>query len=108
MDRKKRIRQLNDLFRETGIGGIVALTPGVQTLPEDAWNTLYSLVRRFNRFAEDNDPHNEHNHGSVKYEGETYFWKIDYYDKSLRCGSEDPADPAQTMRVLTIMQACEY
>ena len=34
---------------------------------------------------------------------ETVFWRIDAYDRNLRFYSEDPADPAVTCRVLTIM-----
>jgi len=108
MDDNERIRKLNDLFRETGIGGRFVITEGVQTLNEDERNELFSLVRRFNRFSEDNDPHQEHDFGAIQYHGEQYFWKIDYYDKDLRYGSEDPADPGQTTRVLTIMQSHEY
>ncbi|MCP5386899.1 MAG: DUF3768 domain-containing protein [Novosphingobium sp.] len=31
-----------------------------------------------------------------------------YYDPSLTYGSDDPADPAQTTRVLTVMLTSEY
>ncbi|MEZ0085203.1 hypothetical protein ABIF72_007701 [Bradyrhizobium japonicum] len=31
-----------------------------------------------------------------------------YYDKECEFGSEDPADPEKTMRVLTLMLAIEY
>ena len=41
-------------------------------------------------------------------ERERVFWKLDYYDRDLRFGSEDPANPAVTRRVLTIMLADEY
>ena len=49
-----------------------------------------------------------HDFGAFVHNGERVFWKIDYYDPSLTKGSEDPADPQQTARVLTIMLASEY
>ena len=57
---------------------------------------------------EDNDPHGEHDFGSFELCGRKLFWKIEYYDPDLQHGSEDPADPAKTMRVLTVMLAEEY
>jgi hypothetical protein len=52
--------------------------------------------------CEDNDPHGEHDFGAFDIEGAgTIFWKIDYYaDKSCATGSENPADPAQSFRIL--------
>jgi Protein of unknown function (DUF3768) len=52
--------------------------------------------------------HGEHDFGSFTLAGRKFFWKIDYYDKELRYGSENPADPAATTRVLTLMLASEY
>jgi len=65
-------------------------------------------VQSFSNFTKDNDPHGEHDFGSIKIEGETYFFKIDYYDLAMQFGSENSADPEQTTRVLTIMRADEY
>ena len=62
----------------------------------------------FDAFTEDNDPHGEHDFGAFDHAGHRIFWKIDYYDQSLEFGSENPADPAKTTRVLTIMLADEY
>jgi Protein of unknown function (DUF3768) len=46
--------------------------------------------------------------GSFEVAGETFFWKIDYYDRSMMFGSEDPSVPEKTMRLLTIMLEREY
>ena len=70
--------------------------------------TVPAKVIAFDAFTADNDPHGEHNFGAFDYAGERIFWKIDYYDEALEFGLEDPADPARTTRVLTIMLALEY
>jgi hypothetical protein len=59
-------------------------------------------------FSENNDPHHEHDFGSVDEAGVRCFFKIDYYDRKTEFGSPDPADPAVTTRVMTIMLAEEY
>jgi hypothetical protein len=102
------IRVLNDNFRSTYIGGQVFMTAGVNALPIDTKARLLLAVQSFVKFTEDNDPHHEHDFGSIEIEGETYFFKIDYYALDMDGGSEDPVDPEKTARVLTIMRADEY
>ena len=65
-------------------------------------------VATFDDFSADNDPHGEHDFGSFDLAGDKFFWKIDYYDPTLEFGSDDPADPSKTTRVLTLMLAAEY
>jgi hypothetical protein len=103
-----RIRELNDAFRQSFTGGRVTLTAGVDALPSDVKAMAIRKVATFDAFTEDNDPHGEHDFGSFELTGRKLFWKMDYYDAALEFGSEDPADPAQTTRVLTIMLAEEY
>lgn len=102
------ICKLNDAFRETLIGGTFLITPGVQGMSaEDRTHALIKLTG-FKDFTPDNDPHGEHDFGAFTVAGEKLFWKIDYYAPDMLHGSEDPADPAKTKRVLTLMLASEY
>ena len=100
------IRTLNDAFRSTFIGGNVVVTRGISALGN--LEALIDQVQRYDNFAEDSDPHGEHDFGCLVFEREKIFWKIDYYDNQLDQGSPDPADAAATTRVLTVMLAEEY
>jgi hypothetical protein len=102
------IRNLNDAFRQTLIGGRSVVTAGVAALGEATVTQLLDTVRRYSEFTPDNDPYGEHDFGAFDHAGIRFFWKIDYFDRSLTFGSEDPADPARTTRVLTLMKAEEY
>jgi hypothetical protein len=102
------IAALNDAFRTTFSGGKIVMTAGVDALPDAIKKQALATVAHFDEFDHDNDPHGEHDFGSFKLGGQTFFWKIDYYDKDLRFGSENPADAAKTARVLTLMFAEEY
>jgi hypothetical protein len=104
----RRIRELNDRFRRSFAGGRIMLTNGVLELGPSGVAAVLGLVRAFDSFAPGCDPYQEHDFGSVLYAGEQLFWKIDYYDASLQFGSPDPADPAVTTRVMSIMLATEY
>jgi hypothetical protein len=103
-----RIRDLNDAFRRSFVGGRVMMTCGVDALDDADRLALLAAVQAFDTFTPDNDPHGERDFGSLVIGGDRFFWKIDYYDLHCRGGSPDPADPAVTTRVLTIMRAEEY
>jgi hypothetical protein len=113
----KRIRELNDHVRQritspwlipSGVPAKIFKTQGVDALPIEDQLTILAAIREFDDFTEDNDPHGEHDFGSLDHHGQKIFWKIDYYAPDMMHGSENPADPSQTVRVLTIMLAEEY
>lgn len=104
------IAELNDLLR-TGRNaelGTWLITQGIQAMPEADQLAILSKVRRFEAFSEDNNPYGERDFGAFEQGGEKVFWKIDYYNRALDGGSEDPADSFKTRRVLTVMLASEY
>lgn len=104
-----RIADLNDLLRTTFLTGKVVITGGIASLPDDHRSAVIAGVQAFSAFTPDNDPYGEHDFGNLDVAGVgKVFWKVDYYNPTLTGGSEDPADPARTCRVLTIMLAREY
>ncbi len=102
-----RVRRLNDELRQTFVGGRVFMTPCVEALAPRMKAEVVSKVQTFWNFNGSNDPYGEHDFGIVKLAGTTYFFKVDYYAPDMEGGSEDPADPQKTTRVLTIMRADE-
>ena len=120
-DNKKavRIAALNDEFRQAAgltrmgpgaVPGRYVMTRGIATLSEEAQVEILDRVRNFSDFKPANDPHREHDFGSIELTGgDEVFWKIDYYaDAEMEYGSEDPADPNRSFRVLNLMLAAEY
>jgi hypothetical protein len=108
-DTTGKIAELNDRFRKSTLSldpvaispGRTFMTSGIRALGLVATVEITERVAAFDSFTEDNDPHGEH-------DGKEIFWKIDYYDRATfgtgrDMGSEDPSDPAKTLRVLTIM-----
>ncbi len=101
--RSVRIARLNDEYRKSMEGctvtqGIVAMGPAV--------TEVFTGVRNYKDFVEDDDPRGEHDFGSLTIQGEAIFWKIEYYDESLKHWC-DPLDP-DCQRVITIMLAEEW
>ena len=106
--RIQAIRTLNDTFRKRPADGQLMLTEGIIALGGRAMMDVLLMVSEFDEFDPSNDPYREHDFGAITYRGHKVFWKIDYYDRSLKYGSENPADPSVTTRVLTVMLAREY
>ncbi len=109
MDAKSaRIRALNDELRQSFSTGTAVITTGVAALGAAAVALIVKTIAAFDDFCHANDPHSEHDFGSFEADGQTIFFKIDYYDKELQFHSPDPCNPAVTERVITIMLAEEY
>lgn len=115
----REIARHNDWLRAnlTSPGGNrVVMTAGIAELIGDVTlfrgfrkrAELLRTIRNFDAFDRDNDPHGHRDFGMFRFEGVSCFWKIDYYDRDLAFGSDDPADPFRTVRVLTILRADEY
>jgi Protein of unknown function (DUF3768) len=107
-DRSAEIRRLNDQLRTTFVGGAIVITAGVEALTPARRSALMSAVRSYNAFSSTNDPYDEHDFGAIELTGETFFFKIDYYDRTMEFASPDSADSRCTTRVMTIMRADEY
>jgi len=103
-----KVAALNDEFRRTMLGGRVVMAQGVHTLALDKQVRVMEAVRTFNSFNVANDPWSEHDFGSFVLDGEKYWWKIDCYAPDMLHSSEDPTDPAKTIRVLTVGAPSDY
>src|SRR5215469_6593199 len=105
----EKTRALNDELRKHLLGGGAVITAGIAELGPEAVERLVKTIAVFDDFCHANDPHEEHDFGSFKFDDEVeVIFKIDYFDKSLTFHSPNAADPAVTERIITIMRADEY
>ena len=110
-DRVEKIAALNDELRKNISSplGRWYMTIGVRALDEAMRAKLVRAVSAFDAFRSENDPYGEHDFGKIELDDESFFWKIDYFDKlDLNNAAEDPSDASKSTRVLTIMLASEY
>ena len=120
-----RIARLNDLARKAmGVACTAVATVGFRSLPEADQSCVREQIETYDAFTEDNDPHGERDFGTIYQLGdghwtterprlsdderERVFWKLDYFDRQMEFASDDAANPAITLRVLTIMLSDEY
>ena len=102
------VRALNDELRHNLTTGTAFLTTGVAALGAEAVARIVKTIAVYDDFCHANDPFEEHDFGAFEADGQTIFFKIDYFDKTLSHHSPDPGDPSITERLITIMLAEEY
>jgi hypothetical protein len=98
MDRREKIIALNDQLRTSFKGGRVQMTPGVYELDDRLRGRALSVLAAYRNFG----PRSEHDCGVFIFAGFAFEWRIEYRGKDGTGTSPDPADPNQTLRVLTI------
>lgn len=106
--RAEAIARFNDQLRKTGTDGTVMISQGVRAITGFDTATLAAALANYDEFDPDNDPHGERDFGCLTLWGHDLLWKVDYYDHELKFGSDDPADPEVTHRVLTVLLASEW
>ena len=112
---------INDAFRTqqrslplngaNRVKGRTVITQGLNAMPPDVFVGVIAAVQAFDTFEKADDPYGDRDFGALTIPGldEKIFWKIDVYaDASCEWGAEDPADPENSFRILTIMLASEY
>ena len=103
---RKSIMFFNDT-EDTPKGQFV-MTSGVSAMGSDARLSATRQVAAFEAFAPDNDPYGRHEFGAVEVFDTTIWFKVDLYDVNYEMGSDEPTDPEQTRRVLTLLLPSEY
>jgi len=106
--RAEAIARLNDQLRTTGTGGTIVITQNVMRTTGFDAEELSCALANYQGFDVDNDPHGERDFGDLTLWGHDLLFKVDYYDRNLEFGSEDPADLDATHRVLTVMLASDW
>ena len=118
-----KIRMQNDLIRKslTDIGKMqnvkqlclqfqLVWTSQVDSLlmASGKMDTVLNAIACYDGFDDESDPYCEHEFGVVEVEGQTLYFKFDYYNQYMDAAAYDPSDHTNTIRVLTIMLSSEY
>jgi hypothetical protein len=101
MHDRTKIIELNDQLRTTFKGGRVQTTAGVYDLDARLRGRALSVMSRYTNFSDDCD----HDCGVFIFAGFSFEWRIEYRAKDGNGISLDPADPENTLRVLTLHAA---
>lgn len=106
MPKTETISTLNDQFRQSFVGGQVVVTNGIAGREDIV--AILKRVRTYEDFNPNNDPYGERDMGFfLATNGDQIMFRIDYYNLDMTAGSEDPASPDITRRVLTVLLSSE-
>jgi hypothetical protein len=112
--RAKRIPELNCRLRKEPANrslGQVLISSGINVRGAEFRAMVLTAIASMQAkdFKIGNDPYSERDFNSFTVAAKLCLFNIDYYAKgNLQKPSDDPADPAKTERVLTVMLADEY
>lgn len=109
-DQPSRIAALNDRVRQgldqrarVVITAACVAALAERSSPDAMLHAQAELLMAIHRCDFAPDERAERRRGEVMFQGRPIRFAIDYYDRALEWGSEDPADPELTIRVMTIM-----
>ena len=88
--------------------GKVVMTRGVAEQSADFQRELITKVIGFDAFDNDSDPYGWHEMGVIEIGDQTVWFKIDLLDVNYAYGAEDPTNPDQTRRVMTLLFPSKY
>ena len=70
-------------FTSALLGKIRSALTGVAALGAEAVACIVKTIAVYDDFCHANDPYEEHDFGAFEADGQTIFFKIDYYNKAL-------------------------
>jgi len=110
ISRAQHIAALNDDMRRNpfGLGKRTVVTRKLHQMGAEVIANVLRNVANYSDFNVSNNSHGERDFGTFRIDNHDIAFKIDYYDVDGIYGSEDPSDPAQTLRVMTLMFLSEY
>lgn len=106
--RVQAIATLKYELRKDGTGGSISITRGVTSIEGADREALLAALAAFDSFDLNDGPHGGRDFGDLTMWNTELLLKLDYNAPGLCFGSNDPADPAVTHRVLTIMLPEEW
>lgn len=99
----KRIRKLNDNFRQKIPHGSLRIRGGAKQFSNDQLLSITKLIQSFEYFRPDSDASELHDNGVVEFEGIKIIWQIETNGKCFELAPQSVNDEAFHRTTLVIM-----